>query len=149
MRLITHTTTTRIGYICLFAILLLAFGPLIAQIRAPSMSPLLMHTMPSMNTVTSEHKLHDGARMEAHSSHHSGMAMDHSGMNHKAWDEQCGYCDLSHNFPFIHNSVPIPSGSSPLPPPMLASWVRSAFDTDTLFVLALKRAPPSFSTPMY
>lgn len=143
-----------IAKVCLFSILMLTFGPFIGQVRAPSMSPLLMHHMPGMHMEESTdsgqssfshegHHQHDGMAMD-HSvmehSHHSSMG--HSGMDHASWDEQCGYCTLSHNFPFIPNTVPTLPGFSPLPLAALIPWTRSAFNAETLFLLALKRAPP-------
>ena len=137
--------------ISLFSMLLLTFGPLIGQLRAPEISPLLMHTMMVMDmseqALTSPHQYHSSETDHTLTNHSSVMmdhsGMDHSGMDHEAWDEQCGYCSLSHSFPFIQTDVPTISGSSPLALPPISEWVRTALYSDSLFLQALKRAPPN------
>lgn len=132
--------------ISLFSMLLLTFGPLIGQLRAPEMSPLLMHTMMIMDMseqpLTSPHQ-HYSSETDHSLTNHSSVMMNHSGMDHDAWDEQCGYCTLSHSFPFIQTNVPTISGSSPLALPPVTEWVRTALYSDSLFLQALKRAPPT------
>ncbi|MCB5162181.1 DUF2946 domain-containing protein [Marinomonas algarum] len=130
-----------IAYICLFAILMLTLGPLVAQIKTPTMSPLLMHTMPSAAQMVSSHH-HDSS----HEDHHAGMSMHHAGMDGMAWDERCGYCELNHNFPLVINHLPIIKEVSSSLSQRSKQWVRAAFRSDTLFLLALKRAPPRHLT---
>ncbi|RNF52697.1 DUF2946 domain-containing protein [Marinomonas hwangdonensis] len=139
-----NTKAATIAKVCLFSILMLTFGPFIGQIKTPAMSPLLMHDMSNM-VITQFIQQDRMTASDEHHDHHersAGMAMDHSVMDPDAWDEQCGYCSLSHNFPFIHNTVSLALGVSPLPFSAFVEWIRSAFNVDSLFLLALKRAPP-------
>jgi len=115
----------RIG---LISMLLLTLGPLIGQLSAVKMSSSVMPSMTSSDMMMSGHD-------------HSGGHHDHSKMNH-AWYEQCGYCSLALNFPFLSSTIPniIRDVLQATPRPVVL--IRSAFKSNTLFLLALTRAPP-------
>ncbi|MGB5996389.1 MAG: DUF2946 domain-containing protein [Marinomonas sp.] len=122
----------RIG---LISMLLLTLGPLIGQLSAVKMSSGVMPSMSSSDMMMSGHD-HSGSHHDNSGGHH-----DHSKMNH-AWYEQCGYCSLALNFPFLSSTIPniIRDVLQAAPRPVVL--IRSAFKSNTLFLLALTRAPP-------
>lgn len=122
----------------LIAMLLLTLGPLISQLTAPEKSSGMMSSMTQMIVSNSDHggMDHDHAKTE-----HDSMGHDHTKMDH-AWYDQCGYCSLAFNFPFIFSSLPDVIRDTPQATEAVVKFVRSAFRPNTIFLLALKRAPP-------
>lgn len=119
----------------LIAMLLLTFGPLIGQLTATNNTSEIAISLLTPSS-SHHHMMTDSVTMDHGASHH-----DHSKMHH-TWYEQCGYCSLALNFPFLSSSVPnvIPVGFQATTAPI--EFVRSAFKSNQLFLLALKRAPP-------
>lgn len=121
-----NNRSVRQARIGLIAMLLLTFGPLIGQLTAPKMSSgIMMSEMPMSQMMSSMDHDHD-----------------HAKMNH-AWFDQCGYCSLALNFPFLSSSIPDVIRETFQVTPALVEFVRSAFRANTLFLLALQRAPPN------
>lgn len=150
----------------LFSMLLLTLGPLVGQLTMPNIVIMPVSALPMMQmsgTSMSDHAAHDHSKMrvvqvEAKSDHsgHSGHS-DHHGHSQSqvnsaqdshenafmAWHEACGYCAFFEHFPFLSISVPSLESSLPRLLALPIEFVRSAFNSASLYLHALKRAPPS------
>jgi hypothetical protein len=134
----------KLAYLGLMSMILLTLGPLVGQLTIPNMSSMPMSAMSMMQMsgmAMSSHVGHDHSKMvmavsTSHSDHGAVITMDH------AWDEACGYCSFFDHFPFLSISIPsiVFNGTGLISTPI--EFIRSAFNSDSLFLHALKRAPP-------
>lgn len=147
----------------LFSMLLLTLGPLVGQLTMPNIVIMPVSALPMMQmsgTSMSDHAAHDHSRMRVaqveaksdhsrHSDHHghSQSQVDSAQDSHEnaftAWHEACGYCTFFEHFPFLSISVPSLESSLPRLLTLPIEFVRSAFNSASLYLHALKRAPPS------
>lgn len=144
----------------LFSMLLLTLGPLVGQLTMPNIVIMPVSALPMMQmpgASMSDHAAHDHSKMRVaqveaksdHSGHHGhsqpqvNPAQNDDENAFTAWHEACGYCTFFEHFPFLSISVPSLESSQPRLLTLPIEFVRSAFNSASLYLHALKRAPPS------